>query len=564
MQILRGKGVSQGIAIGRARVLTRLASDVRRAKSQDPQREWQRFETARRQASRELEQLYERSIGSLGEEQADIFRVQAMMAQDEDLADAVRERIERECESAEGAVLGAADRLASVFSHMEDEYMRQRAADVKDVAEHVVRCLTGASGQTERPSGQGGEGEHRAVICASDLSPAQTVELDRQAVCAFVTAGGSSNSHTAILSRTMGLPAVVALGEESLGLIREGVTVALDAEEGVVYVEPDAATLDELRRRAAKQGRRAHDLERYRHMESRTLDGVRLEICANVGSLFDVEQAQRCGAEGIGLFRSEFLYIGREQLPDEQEQLEVYRQLLETMKGKRVVVRTLDVGADKQTAALTLEREENPALGLRAVRVSLRYPEVFLTQARALLRAAQYGPLCVMFPLITSVQEVKQLKGLWGQAQQQLRQRGEAFSSEVQLGIMIETPAAALISDRLAPLVDFFSIGTNDLTQYTLAIDRQNPALDGYYDTHHEAVLRLIEHTVKQAKKQGIWVGICGELGADGSLTENFLRMGVDEISVTPSAVLPLRRQLCSLCLTETRACDGDRRKGEE
>ena len=559
MQILRGMGVSGGVAIGRARLLAPSKIDVTQAKIEDVAYEWERFWAARERAALELDGLYQACIDSVGTQEAEIFSVHAMIARDEDLGESVRRLIEDERMNAVSAVLRAADEHAAVFSQMEDEYMRERAVDVKDVAGRIARHLMGGGkeqdGQTVSSCHEGGE---REVICAEDLTPAQTVELDRTRVCAFVTARGSSNSHTAILSRTMAIPAVVALGDGGYSAIREGMTVAVDAREGLVYLEPDEATLVGLRRRMEDERQAALLLEQYRQKESRTLDGRRVEICANVGSLSDVQLALDNGAEGIGLFRSEFLYIGRDRLPDEQEQLEVYRRVLESMPGRRVVVRTLDVGADKQSAALPLGQEENPALGLRAVRVSLRYPDVFLTQAKALLRASRYGHLCVMFPLITSQDEVVRLKRLWAQAQDELRARGEAFSDDVELGIMIETPAAAVISDRLAALVDFFSIGTNDLTQYTLAVDRQNPALEGSYDTHHEAVLRLIEYTIKQAKARGIWVGICGELGADETLCERFLCMGVDEISVTPPAVLPLRRRVCSLRLHATDGARGD------
>ena len=542
MLILHGKGVSAGVAIGRARLFRRQSVGVSRVQVDDADQEWQRYEAARERAVRELEALSERTGEQLGETDAQIFSIHAMIAEDEDLNEMVREHILSRHDNAEYAVSEAARLHAAVFSQMDDEYMRERADDVKDVAERIVRHLTGM--ETEQVMTT--DGAVVDIVCAEDLTPSETVQLDRKAVSAFVTARGSSNSHTAILSRTMGLPAVVSIGE-AFGQIRDGVLLAVDADEGRVYVEPDEQTLRQLRRRMEQSDRTRERLGAYRGRKSRTLDGRRVDICANVGSLEDVQAALDNDADGIGLFRSEFLYMGRDTLPSEDEQFASYRRVLQSMPDKRVVVRTLDIGADKQAACLRLSPEENPALGLRAVRISLTRPELFLTQARALLRASVEGRLAVMFPLITSVEEVRRLLALWAQAQNELRREGVPFSEGVEIGIMIETPAAAVISDRLAPLVDFFSIGTNDLTQYTLALDRQNAALDEFSDTHHEAVLRLIQTAVENAKRAGIWVGICGELGADLSLSERWLRMGVDEISVTPPAVLPLRERVCSM-----------------
>lgn len=549
MLILHGKGVSAGVAIGRARLFRRQSIGVSRAWADDAVQEWERYEMARESAVRELEALSERMGEQLGETDAQIFSIHAMIAEDEDLNETVREYIVTRHDNAEYAVSEAARLHATVFSQMDDDYMRERANDVKDVAERIVRHLTGVGGDVEQavPS----DGAVGDIICADDLTPSETVQLDRKAVSAFVTARGSVNSHTAILSRTMGLPAVVSMGEE-LGQIRDGVLLAVDADEGCVYVEPDEVTLQRLRRQMEQNDKTRERLGAYRGRQSRTQDGQRVDICANVGSLEDVQAALDNDADGIGLFRSEFLYMGRDTLPSEEEQLVVYRHVLRSMPDKRVVVRTLDIGADKRAACLHLAPEENPALGLRAVRISLTRPALFLTQARALLRASVEGRLAVMFPLITSVEEVRRLLALWAQAQDELRREGVPFSENIELGIMIETPAAAVISDRLAPLVDFFSIGTNDLTQYTLALDRQNAALDEFCDTHHEAVLRLIQTAVENARQAGIWVGICGELGADLSLSERWLRMGVDEISVTPPAVLPLRERVCTMCVGQS------------
>lgn len=549
MLILHGKGVSAGVAIGRARLFRRQSIGVSRAWADDAVKEWERYEMARESAVRELEALSERMGEQLGEIDAQIFSIHAMIAEDEDLNETVREYIVTRHDNAEYAVSEAARLHATVFSQMDDDYMRERANDVRDVAERIVRHLTGVGGDVEQavPS----DGAVGDIICADDLTPSETVQLDRKAVNAFVTARGSVNSHTAILSRTMGLPAVVSIGEE-LGQIRDGVLLAVDADEGCVYVEPDEVTLQRLRRQMEQNDKTRERLGAYRGRQSRTQDGQRVDICANVGSLEDVQAALDNDADGIGLFRSEFLYMGRDTLPSEEEQLVVYRHVLRSMPDKRVVVRTLDIGADKRAACLHLVPEENPALGLRAVRISLTRPALFLTQARALLRASVEGRLAVMFPLITSVEEVRRLLALWAQAQDELRREGVPFSENIELGIMIETPAAAVISDRLAPLVDFFSIGTNDLTQYTLALDRQNAALDEFCDTHHEAVLRLIQTAVENARQAGIWVGICGELGADLSLSERWLRMRVDEISVTPPAVLPLRERVCTMCVGQS------------
>ncbi len=559
MLTLHGKGVSGGVAIGRARLFRRQEIRIRQRQVDDPDREWARYEAALGQAVSELEHLSEWSAEELGEGDAQIFSIHAMIARDEDFNETVRTLILTGRSNAEYAVSEAASRHAAVFSQMDDAYMRERAGDVKDIADRILRHLVGKSGETDRSSM--GEQALGDIICAEDLTPSETVQLDRKAVSAFVTALGSSNSHTAILSRTMNLPAVVSIGGEGYGRIRDGMLLAVDADEGVVYVEPDAPTLRGLRLRIEQNAHTRELLGKYRGRESRTLDGHRVEICANVGGLEDVADARQNDADGIGLFRSEFLYMGRDDLPDENEQFDVYRRVLQAMPGKRVVVRTLDIGADKQAACIGLEHEDNPALGLRAIRISLTRPDVFLTQARALLRASHYGQLAVMFPLITSEQEILRLKALWGRAEDELRAAGIPFSERVEMGIMIETPAAAVISDRLAPLVDFFSIGSNDLTQYTLALDRQNAAVEEFCDTHHEAVLRLIHGTVENARRAGIWVGICGELGADLTLTEELIRMGVDEFSVTPPAILPLRERVCTMRVEESTARMDQERK---
>ena len=545
MLTLRGKGVSGGVAIGRARLLHKKKIKITQDAVNDTEAEWRRYEAALTKTVSELERLYEWSREEIGHENAQIFSVHAMMAQDEDFNEAVREGIVSQRNNAEYAVSMVAQQFSSAFAEMDDAYMRERAADVGDIAQRILQNLTAErqgeqAAKSDAPTGDGD------IICADDLTPSETVQLDRRGVSAFVTAQGSANSHTAILARTMDLPAVVGIGE-GLGAIEDGAIVAVDADNGEVYVDPDAPTLRALRLRIEQNAHTRTLLQKYRGRESRTLDGHRIEICANIGGIEDMDEVIRNDADGIGLFRSEFLYLGREDFPSEEEQFEAYRRVLERMPGKRVVVRTLDIGADKQASYFGLATEENPALGLRAIRVSLTRPDVFLTQARALLRASCYGTLAVMFPFVTSTEEVRRLMSLWERAKNDLRKRGESYADRVEIGIMIETPAAAIISDRLAPLVDFFSIGSNDLTQYTLALDRQNAALDEFCDSHHESVLRLIRHTVQNARRAGIWVGICGELGADLTLTEEFLRMGIDELSVTPAAVLPLRERVCTM-----------------
>lgn len=550
MITIHGKGVSRGVAVGRAHLLYRDRPTVSPERVDDPKGEWKRFADARDRAARELEELHERSRGEVGEEEANIFSIHAMMAHDEDFGEAVRQGISSGY-NASYAVSQAADRFSSVFAAMDDEYMRARAKDILDVADRILRRL---EGEGEPPQEPGMPREER-ILCADDLSPAETVGLDRRQVRAFVTAGGSANSHTAILARSMGIPAVVG-ARESLGHIKEGDLIAVDADEGVIYLQPSEQVLRDFDLRLQATAREKQLLEQYRNRESRTLDGCALELCANVGSMEEVLTAAEVGADGIGLFRSEFLYMGREDLPSEEEQFCVYRRALQEMTGRRVIVRTLDVGADKQIKAIPLPREENPALGLRGSRVSLTHPELFFVQCRALLRASVYGRLAVMFPLITSCDEVVRLRGLWDRAAEELRQQGIPVGERVEIGIMIETPAAALISDRLAPLVDFFSIGSNDLTQYTLAVDRQNAALEAFCDPRHEAVMGLIRRTVEAGHANGIWVGICGEIGADASLTEHFLRLGVDEISVAPSAILPLRKQVCGMNLKQSKTVD--------
>ncbi len=541
MLTLQGKGASGGVAVGRARLLKYEEIEVNRNTVSDPLNEWERYLSARARTVEKLEKLYYDSCREIGTEQAEIFSVHAMMAQDEDFNEVVQRGIMEQQYRAEYALMQAKEQFEALFSEMEDEYMRERAGDIRDVTFRILEHLRGKD-----VSNMGNVGE-TYILCAQDLTPSQTVNLDRRAVRAFVTARGSTNSHSAILARSMNLPAIVDVGEELLTSVFDGAMLAVDGERGVIYVDPDEAILHEWTERMQTAQAREKQLLQYRNKESCTPDGRRVEICANVGGMEEVEDAVMNGADGIGLFRSEFLYLGRTDYPDEDEQLQAYRQALLSMPGKRVIIRTLDIGADKQAPYFHLAQEENPALGLRACRVSLARPDVFLTQARALLRASVSGRLAVMFPLITSVREVEQLLELWKQAKRELDTAHVAYAEDIELGIMIETPAAAIISDRLAPLVDFFSIGTNDLTQYTLAMDRQNAALTELCQGLHEPVMRLIRHAVESARRAGIWVGICGELGADVTLTEEFLRMGVTELSVSPGAILSVRERVCTL-----------------
>lgn len=538
MKEFSGQGVSHGVCVGRAAVWKKRTyhSPKEGKDTQSPQAAWESFLAARQEAARTLEQLYAESCSTLGEENAAIFSVQGMMIEDEDLAAMVQRAIfEDGCDSVT-AVKRAATRMAAVLEEMSDDYLRGRAADVRDIAERLIGCLTG-------------EGEdipvlppYPCILCAEELTPAQTARLDKTRVLGFVTAHGSDTSHTAILARSLGLPAVVGVGEAAIKEIRAGETLAMDASKGRVCLAPDEKTLQALAQERQEQKLVQARQEKFRGKPTRTKSGHSLLLYANAALPGDIETVLAGDAEGIGLFRSEFLYLGREDAPDEEEQYRVYADVLRRMEGRRVIIRTLDIGGDKQAACLKMAREENPALGCRAVRHSLLHPSLFLTQARALLRAAKEGRLSVMFPLISSVQELRDVLSLWEKAREAV-----GTSAEIELGIMIETPAAALISDELAAMVDFFSIGTNDLTQYTLAMDRQNELLRPFWQPHHPALLSLIRTVVENAKRAGIWVGICGELGADSDLTEHFVRMGVDELSVAPSQILALRERIAQI-----------------
>ena len=537
MITLQGKGVYGGIAIGQVSFFRRQSVNVSRQAVADAEAELRRYEKAREQATSELRELYEKALRDIGESGAQIFEIHRMMLEDDDYNDAVIHTVQTERVNAEYAVSTAAENFSTVFSSMDDPYMQARAADIRDISSRLLSALSGKATDASPDS------PDTRIVCATDLAPSETMQLDRHRVRAFVTAEGSVNSHTAILARTMGIPAVVDVGEE-LMRIADGTEAIVDGFTGHVYLEPDSATMRRMKERMEEDRRAKALLEKYKGMENITLDGTKIDVFANIQGLREVGAALLNDAGGIGLFRSEFLYLDRTDFPDEEEQFQVYKTVLQSMGGKKVVIRTLDIGADKQVGYFNLDKEENPAMGMRAIRICLTRPEVFRPQLRALLRASVFGKLAVMFPMITSVREITEINRTVDSVRAELEREGIPYSRDIEFGIMIETPAAALISDRLAPLVDFFSVGTNDLTQYTLALDRQNRSIVRFFEPHHEAVLRLIAMATEHAHKHGKWIGICGELGADPELTEVFLRMGIDELSVSPAYILRLRDKI--------------------
>ena len=537
MTVIHGKSACTGIAFGKIRYFLRNAFQVEKHAVSDPEAEVKRFEAARGQAVAELAMLYAKATKEVGEENSLLFQIHQMMLEDLDYCESVTGIIREEKANAEYAVNETAKRFAEMFSNMDDEYMRGRAADVQDVSRRVLGILTGTTAG-------GFQSDEPVIIAADDLAPSETVQLDKKKILAFVTAGGSESSHTAILARTMGIPAIIGVGE-ALNEGWDGREAAVDGSTGEVYLEPDEDTVSRLRLKEKKDQEYRELLEQYRGKETVTRSGQRVLLYANIGSPEDMEAVLANDAEGIGLFRSEFLYLESQDYPTEEEQFHAYKTVAEKMNGKRVVIRTLDIGADKQAAYFHLPKEENPAMGMRAIRLCLTRPEIFHTQLRALYRASAYGKIAILFPMITSVQEVRRIQKAVSEVKEELSRERIPFDPAVELGLMIETPAAAVISDRLAPLVDFFSVGTNDLTQYTLAVDRQNEQAAEFCDKHHEAVLRLIEFAAKSAHEAGIWIGICGELGADPELTSTFLKMSIDELSVSPSAILPLRSRIC-------------------
>ncbi len=544
MKTYQGKGVYGAVAVGKISVLKKRDAAVKRTHVENAESEKARFEQAKSLAIQQLQEIYDKALKEVGEANAAIFEIHQMMLEDDDYNDSINNIIENQSVNAEYAVAVTADNFAQMFAAMDDTYMKARAADVRDISNRLINTLS-ENIQTETAS------DEKVIICAADLAPSETVALDKDRVLAFVTAYGSSNSHTAILARNMNIPAVISAGEKFLAEIRDGDEAVVDGYTGEIFVNPDKETRSRLleKQRAGDEKKRL--LQKLKGKENVTLDGCRINVYANIGSVGDIGKVLANDAGGIGLFRSEFLYLENSDYPTEEQQFNAYKKVLESMAGKKVIIRTLDIGADKQVDYFNLKKEENPALGYRAIRICLTRPEIFKTQLRALYRASVFGSLGIMFPMITSVSELKRILAVCDEVKEELREQCIEFSDKIELGIMIETPAAALISDKLAPMVDFFSVGTNDLTQYTLACDRQNPDIEQFIDTHHEAILRLIEMSAKNAHKHGAWIGICGELGADTSLTETFLRMGIDELSVSPAFVLKVRDTIRSIDLSK-------------
>ena len=545
MQIYNGKSVFGGIAIGKISVYQKKEQQVKRVKIDDPEQEMARYEKAKAEGIKQLQGLYDKALREVGEANAAIFEVHQMMMEDDGYNESVENIIRSQGVNAEYAVATTGDNYAQMFSAMDDDYMRERAADVRDISERLLTILNGEETGAV-------DADEPKIIVAEDLAPSETVQLDKDKVLSFVTVKGSLNSHTAILARTMAIPALVNTSV-SLESEMDGRLGIVDGADGTFYVDPDEETLAEMKKRQEEDLSRKQLLLTLKGKENVTLDGQKVMLYANIGNSKDLATVIQNDAGGIGLFRSEFIYLEKEDFPTEEEQFQIYRQVAQTMAGKRVIIRTLDIGADKQCDYFHMEHEENPALGCRAIRICLTRPEIFKTQLRALFRASAFGKIAIMYPMITSVQEVRKIKEIVEEVKAELTSQGVEFGNPEQ-GIMIETPAAAIISDDLAKEVDFFSIGTNDLSQYTMAIDRQNPQLDLFFDPHHPAVLRMISLVMENAHKAGIWAGICGELGADQSLTKEFLAMGVDELSVSPGSILPLRKIILETNVTDYKA----------
>ena len=533
MQCFQGKSVYKGIAMGPVVVLRKNDYQVKRTRIEDAEAEAARVDVALKASQEQLQKLYDKAVKEVGEASAAIFEVHQMMLEDEDYLEAIQSMISTEQVNAEYAVAVTGDNFAEMFASMDDDYMKARSADIKDISERLVRNLSG-QGDVDLSSIE------PSVIVADDLSPSETVQMDKDKILAFVTVHGSTNSHTAILARMMNIPALIGVNM-NLEELQTGMTAVVDGFGGKVTFEPDEELKAQTEARMQEEEEKLKLLQELKGKENITLDGRKINIYANIGSVGDIGYVMENDAGGIGLFRSEFLYLGRNDFPTEEEQFQAYKQAVQMMAGKKVIIRTLDIGADKQVDYFNLGNEDNPAMGYRAIRICLKQPEIFKTQLRALLRAAVYGNLSIMYPMITSTEEVKRIYEIVAEVEEELKAQEIQYKIPEQ-GIMIETPAAAIISDRLAEMVDFFSIGTNDLTQYTLAIDRQNEKLDEFYNPHHEALLRMIQMVVDNAHKCGKWAGICGELGADVTLTEQFVRMGLDELSVAPSMVLKLRK----------------------
>lgn len=542
MMRFSGKTVYKGIQMGPVLVLKGNDSQVKRDKIQDADAEIERVGLAVEKAQQQLGKLYDKAVKEVGETSAAIFEVHQMMLEDEDYLDAIHNMIRTEMVNAEYAVAVTGDNFSEMFAGMDDDYMKARAADIKDISNRLVQNLQGKEDIDLNSS-------EPAIIVADDLSPSETVQMDKDKILAFVTVHGSSNSHTAILARMMNIPALIGVPLD-LDALHSGMTAVVDGFKGEIIFEPDEQTCEDAKKRMEEEQEKLHLFQSLKGKENVTLDGKKINVFANIGSVGDVGYVLENDAGGIGLFRSEFLYLGRDNFPTEEEQFQAYKQVVQMMAGKKVIIRTLDIGADKQVDYFNLGKEENPAMGYRAIRICLKQLEIFRTQLRALFRAAVFGNLSVMYPMIISVEEVRKIYEIVDSVKAELESDGVPYKVPEQ-GIMIETPAAVMVSDELAELVDFFSIGTNDLTQYTLAIDRQNEKLDDFYNAHHKAILRMIKMTVENAHKAGKWAGICGELGADLELTEEFVRMGVDELSVAPSMVLKLRKVIREMSVKE-------------
>ncbi len=540
MQVSTGKSILNGIAIGPLRIYKKTETQTKQTSSLSPEEEWARFEEAKEQAKEQLAGLYDKALDEVGEDNAAIFEIHQMMLDDDDYLEAIKGIIDTQGATAEYATETTGENFSAAFAAMEDEYMRARATDVKDISRRVVNILTGqgdAAMQDDKP----------AILVADDLTPSETVQLDKSKLLGFITRYGSSNSHTAILARTMNIPALIGVDFDDSW---DGQLAVLDGYNHCVYIDPAQELLTAMEEKRKADLKQESLLQGLKKKPNVTLDGREIKVYANIGNASDVGLVLQNDAQGIGLFRSEFIYLESEDFPTEEQQFLIYKRVVETMAGKKVIIRTLDIGADKQAGYFDLDKEENPALGYRAIRICLTRKEIFKTQLRAILRASAFGTVSIMFPMIISLREVRDAKELLEECRAELKKQGIAFG-EVEIGIMIETPAAVMIAEELAEEVQFFSLGTNDLTQYTLAIDRQNPKLDNFYDPHHPAVLRMIRHTVEAGHRHGCWVGICGELGADQKLTETFLRMGLDELSVSPAAILPLRKLIRSIDLSK-------------
>ena len=544
MEVYQGKSVFGGIAIGRISVHKKDEQQVKRVRIEDPEQEILRYRQAKQTAMEQLRGLYQKALKEVGEANAAIFEIHQMMLEDDDYNESVENIIRMQQVNAEYAVASTGDNFAQMFSAMDDDYMRARSADVKDISERVLSVLG------DRSTGIAAS-EEPVIIVADDLAPSETVQLNKDLVLSFVTVHGSVNSHTAILARTMSIPALIGTAIPLTDDI-DGKVGIVDGKNGCIYVDPDEDTLGRMQQLKLEEQEKKELLQTLKGRENITIDGKKIMLYANIGNSKDLAAVLQNDAGGIGLFRSEFIYLERETFPTEEEQFQIYRTVAETMAGKPVIIRTLDIGADKKCDYFEMEPEENPAMGCRAIRICLTRPEIFKTQLRALFRASAFGNISIMYPMIISVDELRKIKTIVAEIRQELTEQGVAFGEPKQ-GIMIETPAAVMMSEELAKEVDFFSIGTNDLTQYTLAIDRQNPKLDAFYDPHHPAVLRMIQMVVENAHKAGIWAGICGELGADTTLTRRFLAMGVDELSMSPGSILPVRKIILETDVTKER-----------